>query len=187
MQSASGPTLLCLNDEIFTLFGVAAGADGLNVSLDHGVALAAEDGLDGFLQFFEGELEVGSGSTQQHHVAAGVELLGDGVGVEADAFLQLFQLGVDLLDIRIVLDVDEGVAVGDDGAVGSQERQVTQGLHGLRAEDDVGLAFGDDVGKDGVGADAEVAEHRAAALAHTVNLALLDVHAQVAYRESRSA
>ena len=164
---------------VFFLLGVATGADGLDVGLDHGVALAAEDGLDGFLQLLERQLEVGSGSTQQHHVATGVKLLGDGVGVEADALLQLGQLGVDLLNLRIVLDVDEGVAVGDDGAVGGQEGQVAQGLHGLGAEDDVGLAFGDDVGEDGVGADAEVAEHRAAALAHTVDLALLDVHAQI--------
>ena len=66
-----------------------------------------------------------------------------------------------------------------DHAVGGQEGEVAQGLHGLGAEDDVGLAFGDDVGEDGLAADAEVAEHRAAALAHAVDFALLDVEAQV--------
>lgn len=155
------------------------GADGGDVGSHDGFALAAEDVLDGFFELGELNLQIGSGGAEEDHVAAGVDLLGNLVGVEADALLEFLQLSVDDGHVGIVLDVDEGVAVGDDAAVSGEEGKIAEGFHGLGAENDVGLAFGDDVSIDGLAADAEVGEDAAAALRHAVNFALFDVHAQV--------
>ena len=92
--------------------------------------------------------EIRHRGTQKHHVGTGFQLLGDLVGVEGNDMLKLTQFSVDLLHIRIIADVDEGIIVGDNPAFLTQPRQITKGFHRFGREDDVGLTLWDDVGKD---------------------------------------
>lgn len=146
------------------LFGVAASAYGSDVGVYYVVALAAKDVLDGFLKLFKFDAQIWGCSTEENHISTSRYLLGDIVGVEGHAVFNFAYFGHHLLNLWIVVDVDEWVAVGDYPTFVAEPWQVAEGLHWFAGEDDVGLAFGDNVGEDRLGADAEVAEYTAAAL-----------------------
>ena len=85
--------------------------------------------------------------------------------------------GQDRAEVRVVGDVDERRAARDDPAAGAEVVQVAERLERLDAQDEVGLALGDEVAVDPVRREAEVGLDGAAALGHAVDLGLLDVEA----------
>ena len=81
--------------------------------------------------------------------------------------------------IGIVGNVHEGSRRGDDPSLGGQIRQVTEGLHRLHGDDHVCPMQRDEVAGNGLAADAQIALHVAAALAHAVHLCLFDIEVLV--------
>jgi hypothetical protein len=71
-------------------------------------------------------------------------------------------------------DRHEVAAVDERAPGGAHERERADGLDFVERDEDVGLAVGDDGREDAV-AEAHLARHRAAALAHAVDFALLHI------------
>ena len=61
---------------------------------------------------------------------------------------EFLQLGMHLLDVRVVVNVDEWVGVGNHPAFLAEPWQIAQGFHRLARQDNIGFAFRDDIGED---------------------------------------
>jgi hypothetical protein len=81
----------------------------------------------------------------------------------------------DLGGLRVVRDVHERLGRRDHRALRREEVHVAQALQRLHREHQRPGAPGHEVGVDGVVGDAQVADHLAAALAHAVDLGLLEL------------
>lgn len=152
--------------------------EGCQILVHYILSLSGKDFGDSLAYSLVADIQHGHGSSQKDHIGGlcrSSGLLGKGLHIQHYRMGQSFQMRIYLFLVRIIRDIDKGLRRRYHPTVQRQFLYIAQCLHRLERHDNVHLAVRDKVTVDRIGGDAQVALYVASALAHSVNLGLLDM------------